>query len=235
MTVGLSGAAGAPAPDCRGSFIFNSACGRCAKCLADPSNPANGAPALVGKPEVNVTVLALDLGTKTGYALRRRDGEIIHGMQDFTPRGSWSPGQRGLRFRAWLGEVLAKEQPNLIAYEEVLLHQGTIAAHVYGLFEGLVWMTADTRNIAVQSQNFAHVKKHWTGTGNAKKDAMLAQARARGFRPVDDNAADALAILHLALAKERGEWSPPPARPKPKRKPAPVLRRQPSKVQGALL
>lgn len=34
-----------------------------------------------------------------------------------------------------------------------------------------------------------------TGAGNASKEAMLQAARDKGFDPVDDNEADALAIL----------------------------------------
>ena len=45
------------------------------------------------------------------------------------------------------------------------------------------------------------IKKHATGRGNARKDAMLAAARARGHSPADDNEADALALLYWAIAR----------------------------------
>ncbi len=54
----------------------------------------------------------------------------------------------------------------------------------------------------------ATVKKTWTGNHMAKKPDMVAQAKARGFRVEDDNEADALAILHWAIAKEAGAWKP---------------------------
>jgi Holliday junction resolvasome RuvABC endonuclease subunit len=43
------------------------------------------------------------------------------------------------------------------------------------------------------------IKKFATGRGNASKEEMIAAAKSRGFEPVDDNEADALAILFLAL------------------------------------
>ena len=43
------------------------------------------------------------------------------------------------------------------------------------------------------------IKKHATGKGNASKDEMVASARARGHTPVDDNEADALALLSWAV------------------------------------
>jgi Holliday junction resolvasome RuvABC endonuclease subunit len=43
------------------------------------------------------------------------------------------------------------------------------------------------------------IKRHITGRGNADKDAVIAAVRALGFDPVDDNEADALALLDCAL------------------------------------
>jgi Holliday junction resolvasome RuvABC endonuclease subunit len=43
------------------------------------------------------------------------------------------------------------------------------------------------------------IKRHATGRGNADKDAVIAAVRALGFDPVDDNEADALALLDWAL------------------------------------
>ena len=48
------------------------------------------------------------------------------------------------------------------------------------------------------------IKRHATGKGNAPKEAMIAAARGRGFSPVDDNEADAIAILLWALETNGG-------------------------------
>ncbi|WP_445811149.1 hypothetical protein [Yoonia sp.] len=48
------------------------------------------------------------------------------------------------------------------------------------------------------------IKRHATGHGNAPKQAMIAAARARGYRPADDNEADAIAILYWALENQVG-------------------------------
>ena len=48
--------------------------------------------------------------------------------------------------------------------------------------------------------NIANVRtSKATGKGNAPKDAMLAAVRRWGYAPVDDNEADAIALLHLAI------------------------------------
>ena len=48
------------------------------------------------------------------------------------------------------------------------------------------------------------IKRHCGGKGNARKQAMIAAARARGFAPADDNEADAIAILLWALETRGG-------------------------------
>lgn len=154
-------------------------------------------------PALNVNILALDLGTKLGWAVRSRDGRVAHGTQVFTPRASWSRGQRWLRARSFLSELITSRQVHAIAYEDVKRHMGTDAAHAYGAFLCLVEMLADSHRLRLLPVGVKTIKKHWTGNGNADKAAMEAQARARGFRPESDNDADALAILHWAVAQER--------------------------------
>ena len=160
-----------------------------------------GVPADV--PGVNVCILALDLGTKLGWAVRARDGRIVHGTEAFTPRKSWTPGQRWLRARSFLTDVIVRHQVHAIAYEDVKRHAGTDAAHAYGAFLCLVQMVADSHRTALLPVGVGTIKKHWTGKGNADKAAMVAQARVRGFKPESDNDADALAILHWAVDLER--------------------------------
>ncbi|WOB75914.1 hypothetical protein [Achromobacter xylosoxidans] len=154
-------------------------------------------------PGVNVNILALDLGTKLGWALQMRDRPITHGTESFAPRKSWSPGQRWQRFRTFLHEVVAHNNVHVIAYEDVKRHAGTDAAHAYGAFLALTELVADSHRARLVPVGVGTIKKHWTGKGNADKAAMEAQARARGFRPESDNDADALAILHWAVAQER--------------------------------
>lgn len=169
---------------------------------------ANAGSTAATAPGVNVSILALDLGTKTGYAIRRRDGTCRHGTEVFTPRKSWSEGQKWARFRAWLGGVIHDEQIHRVVYEQVIRHEVKgrplwDAAHAYGAFEAITHMVCDGFNIRAHGVNLATVKKSFTGSGRAKKEDMMLQAKARGFNVVDDNNADALAILHWAVDHER--------------------------------
>lgn len=159
-------------------------------------------------PWLNVNILALDLGTKTGFALRRRDGSTRHGTEVFTPRKSWSEGQKWARYRAWLAGFIHEEQIHRVVYELVIRHEVKgrplwDAAHAYGAFQAITHMVCDGFNVTATGVNLATVKKSFTGSGRANKTDMIAEARARGFRPESDNDADALAILHWAVAQER--------------------------------
>ncbi|MEJ2895820.1 hypothetical protein RVU96_16825 [Bordetella avium] len=166
---------------------------------------AHVSPTSIVVEKINIGLLALDLGTKTGYALRRRDGRITHGTEVFTPRSSWTPGQKWQRYRAWLSRMITDHAVGIIAFEDVKAHgkSGVLAAHAYGGYRAMLEMVADQHNIELVPVGVGVVKKHWTGKGNADKAAMVAQAKARGYRPETDNDADALAILDWAVARER--------------------------------
>ncbi|QQB37974.1 crossover junction endodeoxyribonuclease RuvC [Achromobacter deleyi] len=169
-----------------------------------PESRANAGSGVAPSVGLNINILALDLGTKTGYALRRRDGAMRYGTVDFTPRKSWTPGQRWARFRGWLADTVATFQIDAIVYERVVFgHSSAASSDVYGGFKALVELAADTHSLTLSSVAVPTVKKHFTGSGRADKDAMMAQAKARGFSPDSHNAADALAILHWAVDQER--------------------------------
>src|SRR5262245_59352453 len=54
----------------------------------------------------NKIVLALDLGTTTGWAMAPPEGGIVSGTVSFRPSRYDGGGMRYLRFRAWLGTIV---------------------------------------------------------------------------------------------------------------------------------
>jgi hypothetical protein len=145
-------------------------------------------------------ILALDLGTTTGWALRAADGMITSGTVSFRPSRYDGGGMRYVRFRAWLERLAADAGPiGAIHFEEVRRHVGTDAAHVFGGLLATLTAWAETAGVPYQGVPVGTIKRHATGKGNADKAAMIAAARARGFSPADDNEADAIAILFWAI------------------------------------
>ena len=150
-------------------------------------------------------ILALDLGTTTGWAMRGHDGLITSGTASFRPRRFDGGGMRYLRFVNWLTELDQLAGPiATIWFEEVRRHAGTDAAHVYGGLMATLTAWAEMRGVPYQGVPVGTIKKHATGKGNASKAMMIEAAQARGHRPVDDNEADAIAILHWALETKGG-------------------------------
>ncbi|MFA7281336.1 MAG: hypothetical protein WC100_14730 [Sterolibacterium sp.] len=146
------------------------------------------------------TILTLDLGTQTGWALHHLDGTITSGSESFKPQRFEGGGMRFLRFKRWLNELLsASDHINAVFFEEVRRHAGVDAAHAYGGFMGHLTAWCELHNIPYQGVPVGTIKKHATGKGNAGKDEMIAAIVKRGFAPVDDNEADALALLHWAI------------------------------------
>ncbi|MGE1001669.1 hypothetical protein J4H89_06645 [Ralstonia solanacearum] len=148
---------------------------------------------------MNTTILALDLGTKTGWALQYLDGSITSGTQDFKPKRFEGGGMRFLRFKRWLNELkLTCSDINVVYFEEVRRHAGVDAAHIYGGLLGHLSAWCEHHNIPYIGVPVGTIKKHATGKGNASKDEIIASVSKRGHEPVDDNEADALAILYWA-------------------------------------
>jgi hypothetical protein len=155
--------------------------------------------------ERNGTLLALDLGTTTGWALRAQDGLITSGTVSFRPSRYDGGGMRYLRFTNWLTELDQLSGPiAAIWFEEVRRHAGTDAAHVYGGLMATLTSWAELRGVPYAGAAVGTIKRHATGKGNTGKEAMIAAVRARGFSPADDNEADAIAILLWALETKGG-------------------------------
>lgn len=153
---------------------------------------------------MTATLLALDLGTNTGWALASRDGIITSGTELFKPQRFEGGGMRYLRFKRWLTEVKhCAGGIDAVFAEEVRRHAGVDAAHAYGGFLATLTAWCEHHNIPYQGVPVGTIKKHATGKGNASKEQMIAAVQLRGHAPVDDNEADALALLHWAL--EQGD------------------------------
>ena len=152
-----------------------------------------------------ITILALDLGTTTGWAMRLADGVVVSGTMEFRSGRYEGGGMRFLRFRSWLDHLLdGAKAIDLIHFEEVRRHAGTDAAHIYGGFLAHLSAWCELKHIPYQGVPVGTIKRHATGKGNAAKDAVIAAMRSKGFNPEDDNEADALAVLTWAIDTQGG-------------------------------
>jgi len=147
-----------------------------------------------------LTILALDLGTITGWALRDREGQISHGYTSFRPQRFEGGGMRYLRFKRWLTEIKGiAGDIHALYFEEVRRHAGVDAAHIYGGLMATLTAWCEHHDIPYQGVPVGAIKRHATGRGNAGKGEVIAAMQAKGHPVTDDNEADALALLHWAI------------------------------------
>jgi Holliday junction resolvasome RuvABC endonuclease subunit len=149
----------------------------------------------VSVPSWTQPVLALDLGTKAGWAVGWPRGRITSGSVDLGQSRFSGAGMRYLAFEKWLDETLNRVSPESVVWEEVRAHSGTEAAHVYGALMGILTATLERRGIPYRSVPVGTWKLGLTGRGNATKDEVMASVRDLGLSPSSQDEADAVGIL----------------------------------------
>jgi len=140
--------------------------------MAETSVPQNGA-------DGNGAFLALDLGSKTGWALWQPDGTITSGMVEFKPRRFEGGGMRYLRFKRWL-EEMKQYDVDTIVFEEVRNHKGVDAAHAYGGFMATLTAFCEHHDVPYLGIPVGTIKRHATGKGNASKAEVLEGHASKG-------------------------------------------------------
>mgnify|MGYP002636661380 CR=1 FL=1 len=145
-----------------------------------------------------MNILAIDCATKSGFA-SLIDGRIESGIQDFTKRRGESNGMLFLRFNAWLSNSFVGARIDVFAYERAH-HRGGAATEI------CVGLTTRVQEYAVKSDaehmavHAATIKKFVTGSGRASKEDVMAWFKKTvGRDPVDDNEADARALLEFVM------------------------------------
>lgn len=146
-------------------------------------------------------VLALDLGGKTGYALRHGENTVSGrwnvgppARKKGEPKEPWR--DRFQRFRDKLLEVQnSTGLLSAIVYERVEHHNGVAAAHCYAGYRLTLLNYAAQFSVPVYDFTSTQWKSLATGTGGGRKAGSLATVRALGYEPIDDNESDAICLL----------------------------------------
>lgn len=145
-------------------------------------------------------IMALDLGTTTGWAIREVQGNITSGTASFKTGRFEGGGMPFLRFKHWLTDLKnTLGVIDAVYFEEVRAHKGVDAAHKYGGFVAHLTAWCEHHQIPYSGIAVGTIKKHITGKGNAPKESVIMAIKNKGFAPVDDNEADSLALLDFIL------------------------------------
>ena len=154
-------------------------------------------------------ILALDLATRTGWAILTDGGRIHSGTTSFALRKHEGAGQLYMKFRNLL-LFLKQANPSLsrIVYERVSGPTRSSPQIYCGLL-AMLEVFGEQHQISYDGIYVMTVKKAFCGSGRATKEDVIAQCRLMGFKPEDDNEADAIALLHIATGNAP-VLTPPP-------------------------
>jgi len=163
------------------------------------------------------TILALDLGSDTGWAYRNQGGVITAGTwtlqsEDSRKRAAKLRLDRRLDPRIpalnrkleefWRAHPAegASMPVDFVVFEDVQFSRFTLQTQLWSSFRAVVWLFCYRHSISTDCINVKTLKKLATGSGAADKDWMIeaAQKLFPNVPIVDDNCADALHLLQWA-------------------------------------
>lgn len=153
-------------------------------------------------------ILALDLGTNTGFAYEHDGKEQMAGTWGLaTPKEVKAWGINRLRRRCdprveRLSNLIKRcPRPDMIVFEDVQFSSSTYQTQLWASLRGAVWLTSVDLRTRIDCVPTGTLKQFATGSGNATKEMMLAaaeRAEPGRFMGLDDNAVDAYWILKWA-------------------------------------
>lgn len=152
-----------------------------------------------------MTILALDLGSTTGFAVGWENGASpAHGTWDIRPRRGESPGMRYIHLQRHLEQVRqAYPDLSLVVFEQAHHRGGAATATGVGS-AAIVEAWCAQAGIEHTSVHSATLKKHATGKGNATKDDMRKHAALALVTPTT-NAHDGTALAWRDLSSDEAD------------------------------
>lgn len=164
-------------------------------------------------------ILALDLGTTTGWAYRTPQGLragsiVLMGTKALKEQAAKRLDRRQdgriLRFWDHLQVVCTANPIDWLVFEDVQFAKSRMQAHLWAGFRSVVWLVAHQRGLQVECLSTDRLKRFATGNGCATKEAMAAWLPRKckdvrffdgatrlvdGNEILDDNAVDATHLL----------------------------------------
>lgn len=147
------------------------------------------------------TLLTLDLATRVGWAVGCMGSDTVgFGAYQLPSADAGEFGRQFHAFDMWLSDMITTHDPSHIVMEAVLADRapGQNAARTLLGLGAITELVAYRREVDVMEVHVSTVRKHFCGSGHAKKDDVGFQCRERGWMVADHNAADALAVLSYA-------------------------------------
>lgn len=153
-------------------------------------------------------MLALDLGTKTGWALLNREGIVVSGTlvlakaKEIKEQNGRELDCRYCRLAEFVSSMVKSNGVEVLGFEDVEFSSYTAQTQLWASLRAAVWATGcGLPSLEIEAVPVGTLKKFATGHGNATKDMMAASLKRShpeffiGSQP-DDNEVDAIHLLH---------------------------------------
>lgn len=133
-------------------------------------------------------ILALDPATQSGYATEKSSGSINLGTER---------PQKLKALYKFIYDIVKKEKITHIVYEKPGgSHYNALVSHAS--LEGVILLQCELLGLEYLPYSATAIKKFVTDSGAASKQDVIDAVKERGYNPIDDNEADAIALYLLA-------------------------------------
>lgn len=133
-------------------------------------------------------ILALDPATQIGFASDEKSGSFSLGK---------TRPEKLLTLFEFIKETVLREKITHIVYEKPSgSHYNSLVSGAS--MEGVILLYCEMKGLYFMDYSPSAIKKFATGIGNCGKEEVIAAVKEWGYEPIDDNEADALALLRLA-------------------------------------
>jgi Holliday junction resolvasome RuvABC endonuclease subunit len=146
-------------------------------------------------------MLAVDIGTKTGLAIKSQQGGITVSTLKLKVPKTGEPHY--LKYAEDLEKIFLKHKIEMVFFEQVMRHVGTFAAHRYGGLGAILCMVSQKLNVKkFIGVHCTTIKKHITGSGKASKEDVQQAVLNKFQLKCTFDEADALALLDYCIQKQ---------------------------------
>lgn len=151
-------------------------------------------------------ILTFDTSLSLGWA-SNQSGGVVHGTALFH-NYTFDHAVLGRNLRDYANVRIEETKPDVIVIEAPFFHPKHPGPA--RLLNGLVWeihRAAELYGLPRYEYTPNELKKHTTGNGWAKKAEMIEAVKKLGYKPNNDNEADAIALLlmHQDIVKRNSE------------------------------
>ena len=149
-------------------------------------------------------ILALDLATKTGWAVTVNQSEIVSGTWNMSKKAKDNELSLVLKFRDHLNDIKTKH-PKIgqVVWERVDFARYVMAHALHNQLLGVLKLWCADNHLPLMPVPVGTLKRHATGQGNSDKVAMTNAAIKKWLNNdfVDDNEVDARWLADYAITE----------------------------------